>query len=296
MLRASLRQNRASCNSDIALPRAASASVSSERSEQTRLRNSSLPFVKSEMSQLTPPRAGRLRSFVSPLGFSYVLNAMHYLGPTAKAAQEEGDGSEGTTLSQPYPPADGELSRSSSDTELGARDLGTAHYETRQPHGRELCYDLDEYQEQIDPARPLPQARKADNLKPLAPLRHRKLIKSVVALLILVGLAAIISWQWPHLSELYRSVAQIVAKQQSSQAVPQTASQSSFLDRFPQEQDTAATGTPGGQTSPTVGQRVVLYEEELTLIRRASVTSAWFRGEPKQCRLHRAPTLQCAPT
>ena len=146
------------------------------------------------------------------------------------------------------------------------------------------------------PAQPLPQAMKAEHLKPLAPLRRHKLVKSVVALLILVGLAAIISWQWPHFSELYRSVAQTVVKHQSDQTVPQTASQLSFLDRFPGEQGTAAMGTPGSQTLPTLAQRVVLYEERTRLVRRASVISAWFRGEPKQGRLHRAPTLQYAPT
>ena len=103
---------------------------------------------------------------------------------------------------------------------------------------------------------------KAEHLKPLAPLRRHKLVKSVVALLILVGLAAIISWQWPHFSELYRSVAQTVVKHQSDQTVPQTASQLSFLDRFPGEQGTAAMGTPGSQTLPTLAQRVILYEED----------------------------------
>jgi hypothetical protein len=61
---------------------------------------------------------------------------------------------------------------------------------------------------------------------------------------------------------LYRSVAQTVVKHQSDQAVPQTASQLSFLDRFPGEQGTAAMGAPGGQTLPTLAQRVVLYEED----------------------------------
>ena len=114
----------------------------------------------------------------------------------------------------------------------------------------------------------------AEHLKPLPPLRRHKLVKSVIALFILIDLAAIISWQWPHFSELYRSVAQLLVKEHSGQAVPQTASQSSFLDRFPQEQETAATaGMPGSQTSPTAAQRVVLYEED-RLIRRASITSA----------------------
>jgi hypothetical protein len=103
---------------------------------------------------------------------------------------------------------------------------------------------------------------KAEHLEPLAPLRRHKLIKPVVALLILGGLAGIISWQWPHFSEFYWSIAQIAVKEQSGQAVPQTASQSSFLDRFPPEQSTAATGTLGNQTLPTVAQRVVLYEED----------------------------------
>jgi hypothetical protein len=87
----------------------------------------------------------------------------------------------------------------------------------------------------------------------------------VVTLLILAGLAATISWQWPHFSEFYRYVAQIVAKQQPSQTAPQSASQSKFLDRVPQEQNTAqapATRAPDSQASPTVAQRVVLYEED----------------------------------
>jgi len=102
----------------------------------------------------------------------------------------------------------------------------------------------------------------ADHLQPLAARRYHGLVKSVVALLIMAGLAATISWRWPRVSELYRDVGQIVAKQQPSQTAPQTASQSSFLDRFPLEQNTAATGTPGSQTSSTVAQRVVLYEED----------------------------------
>jgi hypothetical protein len=79
--------------------------------------------------------------------------------------------------------------------------LGTAHYET-QPQGRELTYDLNEDQEQPNPTQSLSQAMKAEHQKPLAPLRRNKLIKPVVALLILGGLADIISWQWPHFSEL----------------------------------------------------------------------------------------------
>ena len=242
---------------DFALPHTAAESMNSERSERATLRNGPLAFAQSETSQLTRSLVGRLRRWLtskrSP-GSSDALNAKHHLDPTTATTKEERDGSEGPTPS--------ETSTSLRHAELGAGDSGTANYETQQPQGRELSYDLDEDQEQPHPAQSLPQAMKAEHLRLLAPLRRHKLVESVVALLILVGLAAIISWQWPHFSELYRSFAQIVVKQQSGQAVPQTASQSSFLDRFPREQSTAATGTSDSQTSPTVAQRVVLYEED----------------------------------
>ena len=196
-----------------------------------------LAFAESETSPLTRPPVGRLRRWLT----------------SKRSQKDERERSEGPTPS--------ETSTSSRHAVSRAEDLGTASYDTQQPRGPELSYDLDEDQEQPHPAQPLPQAMKAEHLKPLAPRRH-KLVKSVVALLILVGLAATISWQWPHFSELYRSVAQTVVKHQSDQTVPQTASQLSFLDRFPGEQGTAAMGTPGSQTLPTLAQRVILYEED----------------------------------
>jgi hypothetical protein len=223
---------------DLAQPHTAAVSLNSEHSERATLRNGPLAFAESETSPLTRPPVGRLRRWLT----------------SKRSQKDERDRSEGPTPS--------ETSTSSRHAVSGAEDLGTASYDTQQPRGTELSYDLDEDQEQPHPAQPLPQAMKAEHLKPLAPLRRHKLVKSVVALLILVGLAAIISWQWPHFSELYRSVAQTVVKHQSDQTVPQTASQLSFLDRFPGEQGTAAMGTPGSQTLPTLAQRVVLYEED----------------------------------
>jgi hypothetical protein len=240
---------------DLALPHTAAASISSERSERATLRNGSLAFAECETSRLPRPPGGRLRRWLTSKrlpGSSDALDS-HQLESTTTTTKEEHDESEGLQL---------ETSTSSSHAESGAGDLGTANHEAQQPQGREISYDLDEDQEQPHPAQALPQARKAEHLKPLAPPRRHRLINSVVAPLILVVLAAIVSWQWQHFSELYRSVAQIVVKQKSSQAVPQTASQSSFLDRFPREESTAATETPGSQTLPTPAQRVVLYEED----------------------------------
>ena len=242
---------------DVALPHTAAVSLNSERSERATLRNGPSASTESETSQSTRSAGGRWRGWLgskrSP-GSSNALNETHHLDQTPTTTKEERDGGEGLTPS--------ETSTSSRHVESGAGDLSTANYETQQPQGRELSCDLDEDQEQPHPAQSLPQAMKAEHLKPLVPLRRYRLIKSVGALLMLVGLAAIISWQWPHFSELYRSVAQIVVKQQSGQAVPPTASQSSFLERFPWEESTAATAPPGSQTLPALAQRVVLYEED----------------------------------
>jgi hypothetical protein len=113
--------------------------------------------------------------------------------------------------------------------------------------------------------RHLPQAMEDEYLQPLPPRPYRNLVRPVVTLFILAGLAATISWQWPHFSESYRYVAQIVAKQQPSQTAQQSASQSKFLDRVPQEKDTEqapATRAPDSQAAPTAAQRVVLHEQD----------------------------------
>jgi hypothetical protein len=98
---------------------------------------------------------------------SNALNAKHYLDQTPIPTKEERDGSEGPTPS--------ETSTSSRHVESAAGDLGTANYETQQPQGRELSCDLNEDQEP-HPAQSLPQAIKAEHLKPLVPLRRYRLI------------------------------------------------------------------------------------------------------------------------
>jgi hypothetical protein len=175
---------------DLAQPHTAAASLNSERSERATPRNGPLAFAESETSPLTRPPIGRLRRWLTSKrsqGSSDALNAKHHLDQTTTTRKDERDRNEGLS---PL-----EASTSSRHAESGAGDLATANYETQQPVGHELSYDLDEDQEQPHPAQPLPRAMKAERLKPFAPLRRHKLVKSVVALLILVGLAAIISWQ-----------------------------------------------------------------------------------------------------
>jgi hypothetical protein len=141
---------------DLAQPHTAAVSLNSEHSERATLRNGPLAFAESETSPLTRPPIGRLRRLLS----------------SKRSQKDERDRSEG--------PAPSETSTSSKHAVSGAEDLGTANYETQQPEGGKLSYDLDEDQEQPHPAQPLPQAMKAEHLKPLAPLRRHKLVKSVV--------------------------------------------------------------------------------------------------------------------
>ena len=120
---------------DLALPHTAAASMNSERSERATLRNGPLAFAESETSQLTPPPGGRLRRWLtskrSP-GSSDALNAKHHLDPTTTTTKEERDGSEGTTLTQPYRRRTARPRLRRAHAESGAGDLGTANYETQQ--------------------------------------------------------------------------------------------------------------------------------------------------------------------
>ena len=251
----------------IASPRHDAGRADSELSEQVRPRNSRAPFAETEVSRPAPPLVGRLPRWLTgkrARGSGDVVNEVHGIGTMAKAAQATRNAGEGRTPSQACPPQDGDASPSVGNFELGAdaNDLSTAHDQAREPSGRDRSPDLGEDQEALHPERHLPHATEDKDLQPWPPHSYRKLVGLVVTLFVLAGLAVTISWQWPHFSELYHYVAQIGAKQQLSQTAPQTASKSKFLGRVPQEQNTA--GAPDSQASPTVAQRVVLYEEDLS--------------------------------
>ena len=249
---------------EIAPPRPGAPRANSDRPEQIKPKDSPAALAESAASHPPPVLAGRLPRWLTgkrATGFGDVVNEVHRLDTTAKAAKDGTGTSEGPTPLQTCPPADGGTVESGADAE----DLSKAHDEPRQPPGREPSYDLDEDQEALHPGRHLPHAMEDEYPQPLPPRSYRKLVRPVVTLLILTGLAATISWQGPHFSELYRYIAQIITRQQPSQTAPQAASQSKFLDRVPQEQGTVqapATRAPDSQASPTAAQRVVLYEED----------------------------------
>jgi hypothetical protein len=82
----------------------------------------------------------------------------------------------------------------------------------------------------------------------------------------LAGLAVTVLAQWPRVSELYRSGAQIVAKPQPRHTATQDSSgPKQFLGRVPQGQNSApaaAAGTPDSEAPPAIAQTAVLYEED----------------------------------
>jgi hypothetical protein len=148
------------------------------------------------------------------------------------------------------------------------------------PHDFEPQFDADESSAEDDAAPRLhePDAYESAEEAPPAPRlalhgdeefkrpprSYRGIIQLAVAVIILAGIGATVSWQWPHITGLYQSIAKFGAKQQT-QTAHETTAQPKFPGRVPQEQSggQAAGGTaPGSQTVPAVAQRVVLYEED----------------------------------
>jgi hypothetical protein len=131
-------------------------------------------------------------------------------------------------------------------------------------HGLEQGYDLDD-QEQIELNRHQPQhsIEPAEHYrKPRPPRSYRGLAKLAAILIIVAGLGAMASWQWPNISGLYQFLTHMRSK--PTQTAQPPTGDPKFAGRVPQEQTrqppTAA--TPKDQSGPALAQRVVLYEED----------------------------------
>jgi hypothetical protein len=211
------------------------------------------------LSARTPPPAKR----DGGRNFRDVMGDVHDLGgATAKAAQSARETRD--SYGQ-YHPTNGDAEPAAfNDFGMeGDADDWSEHYDPRQSRSGEPSHQHDHEDGVLHPARhPLPGDD--DHVQPRPARDYRGLVKLAVALVIVVGLLATISWQWPHITGLYHSIAQIGARQQPSPASRET-SQPKFAGRVPQEQSggqAPAAGAPGSQTAPAVAQRVVLYEED----------------------------------
>jgi hypothetical protein len=131
-------------------------------------------------------------------------------------------------------------------------------------HGLEQGYDLDD-REQIESNRHQPQ----HSIEPVEPYRkprpprsYRGLAKLAAALIIVAGLGAMVSWQWPNISGLYQFLTHLRSK--PTQTAQPPTGEPKFAGRVPQEQtrQPPTTATPKDQSGPALAQRVVLYEED----------------------------------
>jgi hypothetical protein len=203
-------------------------------------------------------------------GFRDVVSEVHDLGSaTAKAAQSARDTRDSYGPASPphLPPAE-EVAASSPhgfEPQLDADDLSSLDEESGYPGGRERASGIEDEQAALFARHPpYMAAPEEEHQQPRPPRSYRGLVQILVALIILAGVVATVSWQWPRLTGLYRNFAQSVTKP-PSQTTPPPTGQPKFSGRVPQEQSggqAPGAGTAGSQMAPAVAQRVVLYEED----------------------------------
>jgi hypothetical protein len=191
-------------------------------------------------------------------GFRNVVSEVHDLGAaTAKAAQSARNTRNSYDDETPEDADDYH-----SDTQFGADLRDDDAFDSRAAEDDEFA------DEAAAPAAPRavrrpPPTDEDDHQRP--PRSYRGLIQLIIALIILGGLAATVSWQWPRISGLYGSLTQIGAKR-PSQPQHEATTQPKLSGRVPQEQSAAPAAGAGPSdaqaVAPAVAQRVVLYEED----------------------------------
>lgn len=223
-----------------------------------------------EAPRRAPPPTARERVAAAPSpslaqqgikGFRDVVSEVHDLGAvTAKAVQSARDTRDSYSSMPPQSLSRGEESLHGVEPHFDAEEFSAEHEAAPLRHGGE-------FYESSGEAAPQPSGQHAPHAEQehqRPPRSYRGLIKLIVAMIILAGIGVTISWQWPHITGLYRTIAQIGSKQ-PSQPARETAAQPKFSGRVPQEQSgtqPSGTAAPGSQTAPAVAQRVVLYEED----------------------------------
>ncbi len=200
-------------------------------------------------------------------GFRDVVSEVHDLGSaSAKAAQSARDTRDSYTPSHHASEDDAEPhALNDYQSEGDADDLSAEPYGGWQARNRQTGYghEADDVDAALHGQRHQLHAGVDEHVPPRPARSYRGLIKLLVALIILVGVLATLSWQWPHITALFHSVSQIGIRQPAAPA-REAASQPKFSGRVPQEGagQAPAGAQPGSQSVPAVAQRVVLYEED----------------------------------
>jgi hypothetical protein len=144
-------------------------------------------------------------------------------------------------------------------TEAQVRDPSDLHEQEWRNGSAERFDDKQPSDLHEDVWRPL---EPADHYREPRPPRSYGLAKLAFLLLIIIGLGAVISWQWSDINGLYQFVSNLRSRQ--SQTAQQPAGEPKFGGGVPQEQMRAQppAAAPNAKSSPAVAQRVVLYEED----------------------------------
>ncbi len=153
--------------------------------------------------------------------------------------------------------------RGRSDLDVGPDEFTDDEYDSAQPHSLEPSFQFDDEeppfaQPPLRPQPPRPGIDEDEYVEPKPPRSYRGIAKLAVVLLVFLGLAAAVSWQWSNITGLFARLSSRQANQ-TTQQTPTTSPK--FPGRVPQEGQPSS-GAPGSQTAPAVAQRVVLYEED----------------------------------
>jgi hypothetical protein len=127
---------------------------------------------------------------------------------------------------------------------------------------------------------PQPEYLEEEHHEVRPPRSYRGLAAFLVAVIVLLGGAATVAWQWPYLNGVYQRVVSLRPKQVAAPAPTAPAPPAKFSGRVPQEAaapapapagspaagagaaTSAPPAAPATQNAPAVAQRVVLYEED----------------------------------
>ena len=98
-------------------------------------------------------------------------------------------------------------------------------------------------------------------------LAQHGLARLLVVVIMVTAVVATVFWQWSAITEFYQFLNHTGSKPARSGQPQNPTAQSKISERVAQQQSSAdarGAAVPSGQTVPTVGQRVVLYEEDPT--------------------------------
>ena len=226
----------------------------------------------------------------STRNFRDVISEAHDLGgASARAAQSARDTRDSYGSQHPPPIDDAEPeSLNHFGTEGDADDSSAEHYDPRQIRNREPVYDREDNDGVLQPARHALQPPDDEHVPPRPARDYRGLIKLVVALIILCGLVATISWQWPHIIGIIITSPRSARGSRAKPTAKRRRSRNSAAGYAEQgaEQPAVPRGA-GSQPAPAVAvaQRVVLDEEDF----ERSAGQASCRFEPSGVRRRSRP-------